>query len=354
MLSTLRSRSFTKMIKTGLILAVIILIIGLLATSYSSIPTFLLGILLLPLGWFLLWLYKKFNNLIIKTKILIISFFLILIFTPIFFYFQELSFQTSTQYPVGNTQLVLGININKYHASIKAENNLLNFKLEEDFIFKFESSFDINDNEDQSVIVESLNRFIKNNFDLYNQINSNYPSLLQGNNIAKLISKNIPFKLRQERTISSEGAGFALRKVSFVPLSEFGLSNKNSSSPLKIEIKNIPSGSFYRVDDLDNVEAVPFTSNKTTVKFSTEDIDKEISFTYFSKPYNYFSSILKPLAGISSIGNGLLIILGMISASIFKEVVKPFITEEVKEIFLVRIKEKLNFLVERFKKEKTD
>jgi hypothetical protein len=316
-------------LRLGIIVLSLILVLGLFATNYKSGAIFFSGILLFPLGLSLLWLCKKtFLFLKQRTLLLIIALCFVLILFLLFIF----KFTSGQGGGMGNSPPynVITTDIKKYQASIKPiEKKLNEFKLEEKIVFKYSSEFGA-DEAEKLQINEQLDYLINENERLKAAISRKMGFLLKSKNIIKILNKSIELEL--ERSIYSKEAGFALRKISFTALEDIRVSlpSINNSSPLAIEVSELPKGSFYRANKQKDIEEAGFLDNKI-IEWSTDDISEKIEFAYFPFPYYHFSSFLKIFAGVSSFSNGILILLGLVSATVTTEIIKPIIMEKIQE-----------------------
>lgn len=334
--SRMKGNSITS--KLTIIFLALVLVLGLFATSYQAGFTFVIGVLLFSIGWGVLWLSRRIFSLRIRypllflvTSLLALGIIVLLLIGLSRYPF--LGRTTTNQLGDGKVENeniprtrranqpriqpinydLINTDIVKYQAFIEPINESLNsFNIEEELVFKYTSEFE-KDEIAKTQIIKRLKEVINQDEYIKEVVSKKMGFLLnQDNSTVNILNRNI--EINHKSIFHAQGSGFALKKASFLPLREIYFSSVNNSSPLNIEIINLPKGSFYAAESkkIENIERNEFVDNET-IKWSTDNIHREIKFAYFSFPYYYFSPILKLFTGISSFSKGILTMLGVIS-----------------------------------------
>ena len=150
-----------------------------------------------------------------------------------------------------------------------------------------------------------------------------------------------------KREVTSTNRGLLLREVHIAPLqaNSFGyvnytlpdgilLSGKlctNDCPVSRIELRDFPNNSFYDAKDVDGSISYDSYIDKEKISWSASNLNKGIKFAYIPSPYYYLLPLLKPFVEISSIGQLVIVLLGIIGGLIMTPIVKPFISHLVKD-----------------------
>jgi hypothetical protein len=323
--------------KPIIIFVSLVLVLGLFATSYHAGFTFIVGFLLFYLGWWLLKLGRRIFILsnrsplvLLGTSLLMLGIIFITLIGLSRFLFlgraanqiqivnERTHVQRANQPGVQSmaTYDLINSDIIKYQAFIKPKNESLNeFEIQEECVFKYTSEFEDNKIA-KTEIINRLKEVINQNIYIKEAVHKKMGFLLKRNDsVIDILNKNIEVNLDRTLIIHGQKAGFALQKVSFLPLRNINFSSVNNSSSLAIEITNLPKGSFYELEGnkTETIDRNEFVGDET-IKWSIAGINREIQFAYFPFPYYYFSPILKLFTGIASFSDGILTMLGVISA----------------------------------------
>ncbi|GEM_PF-5165066 len=101
-----------------------------------------------------------------------------------------------------------------------------------------------------------------------------------------------------------------------------------------IRIINFDIGSFYKAKYSD-VKTHKYFNNQE-IRWSSNSIDDGVVFSYFPAPFNYFSGILKPIAGITGIGEYLIAILSFVTGTIIGPLIIEYLKQRLQDIFEVK------------------
>lgn len=310
-----------------------------MSTSYISALAFALGVAFTPFYQTLILSRKRIiSYLRSQIKNILRGFFFLItslaaILLAVISPYSDFSYYLQAEY--------VHIDISRYESLVQPENESLDiFDLTEKIKFQYKTNFSYEDESRRSLIAGLLLKSINNNPAVKNYLagvlpnDDNYRNPSVANEILELLNKNIELELKSK--LSTEKAGLSLEVVSFRPLEDFiaTIDLPLEVTPLpNVEVIKLPEGAFHRAKGTKegDVEILPFTRNLTTVRWSAKDLEGDIAFSFFSPPYYRFSFLLKPFAGISSFGSGLLVVFGLFSTLVLTEIVKPILLDELKE-----------------------
>ncbi len=280
-----------------------VLIIGILAVSYTSGAFFLLGII----AYFLLITTFKFAKRIPKTYYKhLVTLFSILFGCLISFLIILLAPFNLAYFPP--------CAISYYRLTIKPKDSQLSkFKVQEFIVFSPQ-------------IVETVN------FTPY----STWVSM----DIDDQKGYQLP-----ETELAGNSLGFLLKEVSFDSANAYYnslfpdphvLMRYNLSPSCKeavVELQDFPLNSFYAAREANELKMYPYVDTETITWNSKNLSERGIRFAYVQPPFQSLKPLLSPFIGASSISQWIIGLIGIISAVLFTPIAKPVFTEILQKRF---------------------
>lgn len=150
-----------------------------------------------------------------------------------------------------------------------------------------------------------------------------------------------PTRVRASQTVAAASKGLFLQEVTFAPLAKLAVALPDGEqvspvlvtdmdSKLSVKLQDVPKGSFYVARHALGLATHPYLDTET-LTWSPTDLSDAISFAYVPSPANQLRPLLSPFLTASSLSQwavGLVVALG---AALFGTFVQPALMGRLKE-----------------------
>jgi|GEM_PF-4135976 hypothetical protein len=136
-----------------------------------------------------------------------------------------------------------------------------------------------------------------------------------------------------ERQIHSSKRGIFIREIRFSPLNDTSFKHlENQPNTQSVTLNDFPRGSFYEARDTQTVEISPYLDTEI-VRWDIRKLSDDVAFSYIDYPFYFLRTFLAPLIGISYQRHWVIAFLGMIFSVLVMPIIKPVLYDFGKNKF---------------------
>jgi hypothetical protein len=149
-----------------------------------------------------------------------------------------------------------------------------------------------------------------------------------------------PTRVKASETITATSKGLFLQEVTFPPLAKLSVAMPGGGqfapalvtdmdSRLAVKLQDLPVGSFYAARHALSLAAHPYLDTET-LTWSPTDLSEPISFAYVPSPANHLRPLLGPFLTASSMSRWAVGLLVTLAAALFGTFIQPALMDRLK------------------------